>query len=189
MLCDPVLYSDKFPVLVDAILEEGPLSLNYVATGKDMPDIFELFSREVTQKWDVAVLLDAFQKSLSYIAESNNSQAFMVRLGELSLFEIEIREVRMYNLQDEFTSGDGDYRIQVSAGDFGLAEFPLYVSGLRLCLGYFWKFPEVKRIIAPVYTGLREEQQASLFSQVGMTLILPRADPRLPDLFLIERQL
>lgn len=189
MLCDPVSYSGNSPVLVDAILEEGPLSLNYVATGEDMPDIFELFRREVTQQWDVTVLLDAFQKSLSYIAESNNSQAFMLRLGEVPLFEIEIREVRMYNLQDEFVSREEDYRIQVSAGDFSLAAFPLYVSGLRLCLGYFWKFPEVKRIIAPVYTGLREEQQAGLFSQAGMTLTLPRTDPRLPDLFLIERPL
>jgi hypothetical protein len=188
MLCDPVLYADNSPVLVEALLEQGALSLHYVETNKDVPDIFELLKKEARQNWQVEGLLDKFKESFSYIAGSSSSQAFVLHFGEKALFEIEVHEARRhFDLRDDFTLEDGDYFIQVFAGDFDLAEYPIYIQGLRLCLDYFWKFSEVKRIIAPVYTGSREEQQADLFRKAGLTTSLKKNDSKQPDLHLLSR--
>jgi hypothetical protein len=159
-----------------------------VVTDKDAPTIFELLKKEARSNWDVAGLLDTFKESFSFMAGSSSSQAFMVHLGEPSLFEIEIHEAQKhFGLRDDFTPDEGDYFVQVFAGDFDRTGFPDYVRGLQLCLEYFWRFPEVKKIIVPVYEGDHEAQQTYLAVQAGLTMFLKKADPKQPDLYQLTR--
>lgn len=188
MLCDPVSYTDRPSILSSTSLQEGTLTLLHVETDMDMPFIFESLKKESAKNWDIQPLLDNFKKSFSYIAGSHTSQAFIVKLNGLPIFEIEAHEGPKHApLHSGFQAADGDYFIILIAGHFDQAAFSVYISSLQLCLEYFFGYSEVKRIIAPVYDGSDREQRAQLLIQAGLKGFLEKTTPTEPDLFTIYR--
>lgn len=190
MLCDPVTYTGKPPVLATTALEQGNLILLPVAADEDIHSIFELLQQEAAQVWDVGGLLDAFKESLSSIAGSQTAQAFIIKLEGVPVFEIEVLDAKKnFDLHPDFEARQGDYVITLVAGNFDHAAFPVYVSSLALCLDYFFGFPEVQQIVAPLYPSLQEETHDRLFTAAGLSLLLERTQPHEPDLFIISRPL
>ena len=188
MLCDPISYNDGLPVLAQASLEKDRLTLHHPATDTDLRFIIELLKTEAAQNWDVLPLLEDFRESFSYIAGSHTSQAFMIKLNDLPLFEIEVYEGQKHaDLHPDFQAEEGDYFLMLAAGSFDKAAFPVYTRGLRLCLEYFFRFPEVKHLIIPLYAGSDEEQRIGLFTAAGITKFLGKKDWRHPDLYIISR--
>ena len=187
MLCDPLPNFENSPVLAEASVQLRLVML-YVATETDMPVIVELFKEEISPYMDVSSSLDSFKEMLSSFAASSVSQAFVVKFGEHTLFEIEVHAALVHFLSiGSFTPAKGDYYISLLAGDFDRAEFPIYVLGLQLCLDYFWKFPEVQRIVARVSTGAIEERKARLFKEAGLEVPPEITDPSQAELFLLSR--
>ena len=188
MLCDPTSYTDRSLVLEQTSLEHGRLTLHHPATDIDLRFIVELLKIEAAQNWDVLPLLESFRTSFSCIAGSHTSQAFMVKLNDLPLFEVEVHEGRKHaGLRSDFQAKDGDYFVILLVGNFDQAAFPVYIDGLRLCLEYFFQFSEVKHLIIPLYEGLDEEQRFRLFTEAGITKFLEKEDWKQPDLFSVSR--
>ena len=188
MLCDPLPNFDNSPVLAEASVEQGRLVLLYLTADKDLPFVIKLLKKEYSPGGDLNTTLDGFKEMFSSFAGSSKSQAFIVWLGDLPLFEIEIHNAQMhFPDRPDFTPDEKDYYLQLLGGDFDQAEFQLYVRGLQLCLEYFWKFLGVQRILAQVSRSPHAEQHASLFKEVGMTMPLGITNPGQPDLFLISR--
>ncbi len=175
----------------DPLAETGvelSLVLLYVATKKDMPVIADLFKKETSSMGDLQSALESFEKMFSSLEVIDTSHAFMVWLGKIPLFEIELHQSNtLAPLRDEFTLEKNDFNISLMTGDFGQAELPIYVRGLQLCLNYFWKVFAAQRILAPVYTGRHAEQQAFLLKEAGLTLTLKRTNTWEPDLYLMPR--
>jgi hypothetical protein len=188
MLCDPVTYSIQPPVFSAAIPGQGLLTLHYPATDDDLLFVLELLKKEAAQSWDVLPLLESFKTSFAFIAGSEISQVFMIRLDDLPVFEIEVHKGTKYDMQcSDFRADDGDYVILLAAGNFDQTAFSIYIRGLKLCLKYFFQFPEVKRIIAPLYNGEDRQQRTSLFIQAGLETLPKKTTTNEPDLFIISR--
>lgn len=188
MLCEPVSNTGQLPVLATSNLGQGQLMLRHVAADDDIPFIIDLLKRETAQNWDAGVLLDSMQESFNYIAHSQASQAFILRLDGLPLFEIEIHEARKHvDLHSGYRASAGDYFIILLAGGVDQAPMHGYSQGLRLCLDYFFSFPEVRSIIVPLYAGLDAVKRTELYSMTGIEKFLDRSQPKEPDLYRIGR--
>lgn len=187
MFSDPVLNSGDSPILAESSVEV-PLVLLHVAIEKDLPFIADLFKKEVVTAGDLDASLKGFAEMFASFRGSNTSYAFMLWLGKVPLFEIELHLANKQDtLRQDFPPEDHDYNISMMPGNFGHAEFFAYVLGFQLCLDYFWNLPDVKRIIAPVYAGPHEDEHARLFTETGMTLSLKRSNPRDPELYVLSR--
>jgi len=190
MLCEPVLNTGLLPILSSSQLEQGHLILHHVQADSDLPLIFDLLKSETAQNWEYQQLLDGFRDSFAYIAGSHTSQAFMVMLDDLSIFEIEAHEARKHEeLHAGFVPLEGDYYITLFTGELDKADLSVYVLGLKLCLDYFFSFPEVRRIIAPLFIGKDRALRAKLLEEAGIRPFLPKSLPKEPDLLIITRPL
>ena len=188
MLCEPVSNTGQLPVLATSNLGQGQLMLRHVAPDDDIPFIIDLLKRETSQNWDATLLLDSFQESFNYIAHSQASQAFILQLDGVPLFEIEIHEARKHvDLHLGFRAGAGDYFIILLAGGLDRASMHAYSQGLRLCLDYFFSFPEVRNIVVPIYAGLDALKRDELYTMTGIAKFLDRSLPKEPDLYRIGR--
>lgn len=186
MFSDPVMNADNYTDLAKSSVELL-LVLRQVAE-KDLQVIIDLFKKEVAPGGDLKDSLHGFAEMFASFRGSDTSHAFIVWLGKVPLFEIEFHLAeKQTTLQNGFSLESKDYNLSMMSGDLGLAELPVYVQGLGLCLDYFWGISEVERIIAPVYAGLYEDQQADLLKEAGFMLTLKKADPREPDLYTIVR--
>lgn len=188
MPCDPLPNSSNSPVLAEASDEQGRLVLLYVAADKDLPEIVKLLKKEYSPEGDLNAALEGFREMFSSFAGSGKSQAFLVWLGDTALIEIEIHDAQMhFPDRTDFTPDAKDYFMNLMAGDFDQAEFPVYVRGFRMCLEYFWKFLAVQQILALVNSGPHQQLQGNLFTSAGMTMPLGITNPDQPDLYLIAR--
>lgn len=189
MLSDPVQNFGNSPVLAESSVVV-PLVLLYVEAEKDLPFIADLFKKEVTPAGDLDDALKGFGEMFASFRGSNTSYAYMLWLGKVALFEIELHVADQQDaLREDFPLEQHDYNISLMSGDFGQAGFSVYELGFQLCLDHFWTLPDVKRIIAPVYAGPHEQKQARLFTASGLTMSMRRSDPRDPDLYTLTRPL
>jgi hypothetical protein len=189
MYSDPVLNFGNSPILAKSSVEV-PLVLLDVVIEKDLPFVVDLFKKEVATAGDLDASMKGFAEMFASFRGSNTSYAFMLWLGKIPLFEIELHLApKQDSLRKDFLPENKDYNISLMPGNFGHAEFSVYVLGFQLCLDYFWSLPEVKRIIGPVYAGPHEDEHARLFKESGLLLSLKRAEPREPELYILSRPL
>ncbi|MES1160529.1 MAG: hypothetical protein ABUM51_07220 [Bacteroidota bacterium] len=189
MFSDPVLNFGDSPILAKSSVEV-PLVLLDVAIEKDLPFVADLFKKEVAPAGELDASMIGFAEMFASFRGSNTSYAFMLWLGKIPLFEIELHLADKQDLlRKDFPPENTDYNISLMTGNFGHAEFSAYVLGFQLCLDYFWSLPDVKRIIAPVYAGTHEKEQTRLFTESGLQLSLKRVEPRDPELYILSRPL
>ena len=189
MLCEPVLNTGQQPVLASSSVEPGTLTLHHVGTEDDIPFIFNLLKKETAQNWDLDQLLEGFKMTYAYIAGSHTSQAFIVKLNGEPLFEIETHKTRMHaDLHSGLQALEGDYSINLFAGEMEKAGFETYLAGLQFCLQYFFGFPEVQRIIVPLVAGNDLEKYTKLVTAAGFLKLMDKTKPWEPDLYTISRR-
>jgi hypothetical protein len=186
MLCRPLSNFETSPVLAESSV--GPRLFLRYALKTDMPAIVGFYKEDLPPDRNEQAMLNGFQDMFSSFARSGKSQAFMVCLEEIPLFEVEVHDARLhFPYENAYTPEEKDYYMVLKAGAFDLAGFGEYVRGLRLCLNYFLGFPEVQEIIALVNGAPRMQEQASLFSQAGMEKRFRIAGPLQEDLYRIAR--
>lgn len=153
-----------------------------------MPAIVGFYKEEVPPERNGHAMLNGFQEMFSSFARSSKSQAFMVWVEGLPLFEAEIHDARLhFPYEEAYMPEEKDYFLVLKAGAFDQGHFPEYVRGLQLCLNYFLGFPEVQEIIALVNGAPRMQEQASLFSLAGMEKMFRITGPEQADLYHIAR--
>ena len=188
MFSDPAPNNDNLPVLAEVSVEQGRLILLNVMIDKDLPAIIQFLKKEYTPKGDLNAAIEGFKEMFSSFAGSLKSHAFVVRLGEEILFEIELHLAELhFPYRRDFTPEEKDYYMVVLGGGFELADFTVYVRGLQLCLDYFGNSLGVQQILAQVDEGPNKLLQFRLFSEAGMTMPLGVTNPERPDLFVFSR--
>lgn len=188
MLCEPVLNTGQTPILASSNLEQDTLMLHHVGTDHDIPFIFELLRKETSQSWDLDPLLEGFKATYAYIAGSHTSQAFIVELNGEPFFEIEAHKALMHvDLHEKFQPLEGDFYINLFAGDMDKTGPAVYLAGLLLCRDYFFGFPEVHRIIIPLAAGNALEKYTNLITTAGFVKIMDKSKPMEPDLYAISQ--
>lgn len=149
--------------------------------------IIDLYRKEFSLTSDLSAAISGFREMFASYPGST-SYAFLVQLEDIPLFEIDLHHASLQlPYFSDFTPTEEDYFISVMPGNFSHAEFSVYVSGLKLCLDYFFGFPAAKRILAVVFAGPYLEKRTQLFADAGLHLLRERTTSGEPDLYVIDR--
>jgi hypothetical protein len=149
MLCGPVNYTGKQLRLFTTSLSSGQVfSIQHFSVDNDFDEVYRQFFLQSTEHWDISGLLEKFKESFQYMAGSHTSQAFIVSIDQDDLFEIEVHEAMIHkSLLPGYSPKAGEFTIQISAGHWMKASNALYVESIQQSASYFFRFPEVHRLV------------------------------------------
>jgi Acetyltransferase (GNAT) domain len=136
-----------------------------IATQDDLQHI----SSWLQQGYQTEQPVDQLRVMYIIIAECNNSQSFMVLLNNEPIGQLDIYQVSQDVLKECYPSRDGDYRLHIPVLPNMAAHALLPVQVVQCCLGYFFSFPEVQRVVWSLYMG--DDTFQSIARKTGFLLL------------------
>ena len=119
-------------------------TLDYVC-GDDAP-LLRLWRRDLYS----GRVMPAVDEAEHYIAESTFAKSFILRYLEFPLMRLDICDAfQMMEFDEYYQAVPGDFSLNLVIPRLKHPALPLLQEGLSICLGWFFSFEEVKRLVSP----------------------------------------
>jgi RimJ/RimL family protein N-acetyltransferase len=118
------------------------LSLRPFCIPRDMPAIY-------SWAWKLSRAPNSVAASYLYAGSSDFARSFMVMHNNRSaICQVDICAADKDELFDAYPTSAGDYIIRLLMNTNKKTVRPLHLKALQTCMEYFFKFPEIRQIIA-----------------------------------------
>jgi hypothetical protein len=130
------------------------LSLRPFCIPRDMPAIY-------SWAWKLSRAANTVATSYLYAGNSDFARSFMVlRNNRVAVCQVDICAADKDELFDSYPTASGDYIIRLLMNTNKKVFRPIHLKALQTCMEYFFRFPEIRQIIA------EPEADNSLFTEV-----------------------
>jgi RimJ/RimL family protein N-acetyltransferase len=111
--------------------------------------------------WKLSRAANTVATSYLYAGNSDFARSFMVlRNNRVAVCQVDICAADKDELFDSYPTASGDYIIRLLMNTNKKVFRPIHLKALQTCMEYFFRFPEIRQIIA------EPEADNSLFTEV-----------------------
>jgi hypothetical protein len=150
-------------------------TLDYVC--RDDAPLLRLWRRDLYS----GRVMPAVDEAEHYIAEASFANSFILRYLDFPLMRLDICDAfQMMEFDEYYEAAAGDFSLNLVIPRLKHPALPLLQEGLSICLGWFFSFEEVKRLVSPFIQEeaiCRKLLSLSGFEQMRRPYVLPVSTP------------